>query len=97
MVGRTDRTTDEMSTGALDDGADAVATFWESRDVDFVGQPSQEDGKPLSTADLKLLTRVKVRYRGTGQASDLICTVSLDGGSTSLTPCTPTASVSTPR
>lgn len=81
LLARTDLTTDEITDQVLADGSAAIDAFWESPDVDFAGQPDWSN-QPLSTADSKTLTRVEVRYGGTGQASSLTCEISTDGGRT---------------
>lgn len=80
IVGRDDRTTDELTPTTLNDNGLAIPVSWESRDIDFIGSPGPNG--PITTRDLKTLARVSVRYRAVGQTATLSCDVSTDGGQT---------------
>lgn len=94
IVGRFDRTTDELTSTTLNDNGVAIPASWESRDVDFIGQPGSLGS--ITTRDLKTLARISVRYRGVGGTSSLTCDVSTDGGQTfsATSPAPGTASIS---
>lgn len=74
--------TDEITDQVLDERAAPLTSTWESRDVDFAGQPGPEDNHPLTTSDLKTLSRIVVRFRGGGAATTLQCEVSTNAGAT---------------
>jgi hypothetical protein len=74
-VANSDKTMEQISSGNSNDGTSAIAALWESRDVDFMGDPAV-----VSPHQNKILTRVRAYCRGTGTSNTLTCAVSTDGG-----------------
>jgi len=79
ILGMADLSTDNYSYKLSNDGAVGIVSVWESKDEDM-GAEIATGGRPISTVDNKLLTRVTLRTQRIGATTTAAVSVSVDGG-----------------